>query len=144
MNTSSIVLIVVMAAVCMAPACSDSDTGETLVPIQWTAGALDPLGCPYVEPTPWISVEVHAETCGADCEPYEWDEMFVACISPDLPGFPPTEGGDAITCLTHPVTRGDYNFPTTGWIVLGELCWGECAPEEGLPSNAPEACYEDL
>ena len=135
---------VLIACLSLVFACGGSDT--EFVPIEWAAGDLDPFGCPYVDPEPWVSEETHEAACGEGCPPFalgtgSGEPMFVACVSDDLAGFPPTIGGDAEICLTHPVTDERYTFGQVSWGVLGELCWGACS--SGEPWGDPrDGCFE--
>lgn len=142
MNTKiALKLIAISLPLFLLAACGDSDTAasQTGALITWSAGELDFFGCPYVDPEPWDSLEVHEEVCGVGCMPIAANgPVFVACISEEMPL--PEAGADVIVCLTDPVTRTEYTFPNRAWLGMTEVCWGVC---EDADAPLPEGCYED-
>ncbi|MDH3727075.1 MAG: hypothetical protein OER77_06060, partial [Myxococcales bacterium] len=137
-------------------ACGSADTGTTekLIPRTWEAGDIDPYGCPFIDPVPWVSAEVHQETCGPRCEPDGVNSTFVACIGDEVPRYPEDTAISQVTvCLTHPIDGKDYRFgnQSTAWPIT-HLCWRPCGSDlpfvphdrfEGLEFNPPLECFEE-
>lgn len=61
----------------------DADLSLDLIRVQertlksWEAGDIDPFGCPFVDPSPWISANEHQTTCGPGCQPEGVNGSFV-------------------------------------------------------------------
>ncbi|MEM7135275.1 MAG: hypothetical protein AAF500_01780 [Myxococcota bacterium] len=136
------VLLPLLLSLVVAGACGDSETTEaTRSLIQWEAGDLDPNGCVFRVPGPWVSEEIHQESCSEGCDPVRVDDMFAACVS--IPGYPPEVALDAINCLTHPVTRQQFEFPSSAGAFMQAVCWGTCENREPPDLGIPDECFEE-
>ena len=131
-------------------ACGDEVTGTSSQqrPLRsWEAGAIDPFGCPFIDPMPWVSMEEHQKACGPGCTPDGVNGTFVACIGDDVPLYPYEVFPQVVVCLTHPVDGEDYRFSSmeTAW-PLTYLCWPLCGADSILPGEdfqPPEECFEE-
>lgn len=113
----------------------------------WEAGDIDPFGCPFVRPIPWVSVAEHQTTCGPGCQPEGVDETFVGCVSSDVPPYPHEVVSAMRICLTHPVDGEDYRFANlaSAWPFM-HSCWRLCGAASIHPSDdfqPPAECFEE-
>ncbi|MGB5812656.1 MAG: hypothetical protein WBG86_19130 [Polyangiales bacterium] len=115
------------------------------VPRLIEAGDLDPYGCPYVEPVPWVGKLAHAQVCGPGCEPDGANSRFTSCLSEDVPTYPYEGVSQVRVCMVHPVTGKEFRFSTPATAYPYDfLCWGHCN-SDGPPwylDAAPEECFE--
>jgi hypothetical protein len=129
---------------------------ELPAPRSFEAGDLDPYGCPYLEPVPWVGALAHAQVCGPGCEPRaafreaERVADFIACVTEDVPRYPYGVFNQVVVFLAHPVTEDTYSFanPAHAWPYY-HLCWrvpGSGEPLPVYPSDClrvPNACFEE-
>jgi len=119
-------------------------SSEQLVATEWSAGDLDPYGCPFLVPTPWVSQEQHQDECGPGCTPNaiaeKTTDIFVGCVGEDVPQLDSeTLIPSSIVCLTNPLDKQDYRFGdiSGAWPML-HLCWAYCG-EDTPPLPSPDA-----
>ena len=125
--------------------CGDpDDAGENLLAIDFIAGDLDPFGCPYVDPVPWVARDEHEESCGAGCEPGWEGGSFMVCLSEESRDLFPELVLPTVACMRHPVSRAEYLFDVSDVTALEAMCWRNCGESESLrpPTGPEDRCYE--
>ena len=132
----------------LVTSCGDGGPGESLeerIPRSFEAGDLDPYGCPYVEPAPWVGKLAHARECGQGCEPSGANSTFVACVSPDTPRYPDDTVSQVVVCMVHPVTGDEFQFGTPASSYPYDfLCWAHCGRDGPFYfGTAPDECFEE-
>ena len=77
-NLMNIRLCFCVVALSLVGACGDSESAEPARElITWSVGDIDPFGCVYVVPEPWVSGEVHREACSEGCDRLRAGHAFV-------------------------------------------------------------------
>lgn len=150
-----------IAAVCAAllllgtavEACGPQSDEPKIDPTPRSVG-VDELGCPLVDPTPWVlELDDYEVFCGDGCSPFSGrleanqdSHWFVACVSDDIEGFP--TNGNPDVCLRSTVDGGEYVLKLSRALFLTEMCWLPCfltGPDdpgfEDLAIPYPEYCF---
>lgn len=141
------ILLAVLATTALC-GCGDTEPTPRVV-IDWEAGDIDRFGCPYVDPEPWASEDVHQATCGDGCQPVGLGSDFVACFGAGIMEFLPNPEfttSPASICIRHPVSGEGYqtsNVQEAGPFLA--LCWPGCgAADPPTPEQLHDWCSEDV